>query len=154
MPEKEKMDDKDRDVLLWVALGLSFDIRIFTERLGQEVERLRRGGVSEQSIIGILSQDLNRHGRIFGEFRNSIKRGVVGGINQAFLRQGEVGRKLRWIAVSKNTCPDCVSRAGQVDTWDGWESRGMPGSGWSICKEFCYCQLIPESMEMDDSIKI
>ncbi len=57
MPEQEILDDKDREILLWIALGLSFDIRVFSERLGQEIERLRRSGVSEQSIIGVLGTD-------------------------------------------------------------------------------------------------
>ena len=154
MADEKRLDDKDRGILLWVTLGLSYDVRIFAERLGQEIDRLIRSGVSEQSIIGVLSQDLNSRGRIFGEFRNSIKRGVVGGINQAFRRAGEMGQKLRWVAVSKNICPDCEERAGQVDTWEGWESRGMPASGWSICKEYCYCQLIPADIEIDDNLKI
>lgn len=154
MADEKRLDDKDRGILLWVTLGLSYDVRIFAERLGQEIDRLIRSGVSEQSIIGVLSQDLNSRGRIFGEFRNSIKRGVVGGINQAFRRAGEMGQKLRWVAVSKNICPDCEERAGQVDTWEGWESRGMPASGWSVCKEYCYCQLIPADIEIDDNLKI
>jgi hypothetical protein len=154
MAENEELDDKDREILLWVTLGLSYDIRIFAERIGQETERLVRSGVSEQSIIGVLDTDFNQRGRIFGEFRNSIKRGLIGGINQAFRRTGEMGQKLRWITVSKNVCPDCETRAGQLDTWDGWEARGMPSSGWSVCKEYCYCQLMPEDIEMDDTIKI
>lgn len=152
--EQERLDDKDREILLWVAIGLSYDVRIFAERLGQEIEQLRRAGASEQSIIRILSTDLDRHGRIFGELRNSIKRGVVGGINQAFRRGGDLGEKLRWVTVSKNICPDCESRAGDVDTWAGWEGRGMPGTGWSVCKEYCYCQLIPENIEIDDRVTI
>jgi len=154
MADEKRLDDKDRGILLWVTLGLSYDVRIFSERLGQEIDRLIRSGVSEQSVIGVLSQDLNSRGRIFGEFRNSIKRGVVGGINQAFRRAGEMGQKLRWVAVSRNICPDCEERAGQVDTWEGWESRGMPASGWSVCKEYCYCQLIPADVEIDDNLKI
>jgi hypothetical protein len=154
MPEQEILDDKDREILLWIALGLSFDIRVFSERLGQEIERLRRSGVSEQSIIGVLGTDFKRSGRIFGEFKNAIKRGLVGGINQAFRRSGEMGQKLRWIAISKNVCPDCESRAGEVDTWEGWEARGMPASGWSICKEYCYCQLMPEGLEISDNLRI
>ena len=150
----EKLDDKDREILLWIALGLSYDVRIFAERLGQEVERLVRSGVSEQSIIGVLDEDFSRSGRIFGEFKKSIKRGIVGGINQAFRRSGEMGQKLRWITVSKNVCPDCESRAGELDTWEGWEARGMPASGWSVWKEYCYCQLMPESIDMDDTLKI
>jgi len=154
MADKEGLDDKDREILLWVALGLSYDVRIFSERLGQEIERLTRSGISEQSIIGVLDTDFRSKGRIFGEFSKSVKRGIVGGINQAFRRSGEMGRKLRWITVSKNICPDCESRAGELDTWEGWESRGMPASGWSVCKEYCYCQLMPEDIEINDTIEI
>ena len=152
--EQERLDEQDRGLLIAVALGLSFDIRIFSERLRQEIDRLGRSGLNEQSIIGVLSQDYTTNGRIFGELRNSIKRGVVGSINQVFRREGGMGQGLRWVAVSKNICSDCVARAGEIDTWSGWESRGMPGSGWSICREYCYCQLIPEEVEIDDRIKI
>ena len=149
-----KLDDKDREILLLVALGLSYDIRVFNDRLTQEIQRLRRNGVSEQSIIRTLQADLTNQGRIFGELRNAINRGVTGGINQAFRRYGEMGGKLKWIAISKNICPDCKERAGQVDTWEGWEARGMPGSGFSVCKEYCYCQLVPESLNVDNKIKL
>lgn len=151
---KEQLDEQDRRILLWVALGLSYDARIFSERLAKEIEYLRRSGVSEQSIIGLLDRDFRGRGRIFGELRNAIKQGVVGGINQVFRREGRVGQKLKWVSVSKNTCDDCSSRAGEVDTWEGWTARGMPASGWSVCKTNCYCQLIPVDVEIDDEIKI
>jgi len=154
MAKKRELDEKDRRLLIETALGLSYDIRIFSERLGQEIDRLTRNGLDEQSIIRVLEQDLATNGRIFGELRNSIKRGVTGGINQAFRRAGEMGQSLKWIAISKNLCDDCRSRAGEVDTWDNWEARGMPASGWSICKEYCYCQLMPESLDIDDTITI
>lgn len=156
MPENktEKLDEKDRGLLLAIAVGLSYDVRIFSERLGKEIDRLSRSGLNEQSIARVLAQDLATHGRIFGELRNSIKQGVVGGINQAFRRTGEMGKKLKWIAISKNICDDCKSRAGQTDTWEGWEAQGMPGSGWSVCKEYCYCQLMPSDMDVDDMLKL
>ena len=154
MAKKRELDEKDRRLLIETALGLSYDIRIFSERLGQEIDRLTRNGLDEQSIIRVLEQDLATNGRIFGELRNSIKRGVTGGVNQAFRRAGEMGQSLKWIAISKNLCDDCRSRAGEVDTWDIWEARGMPASGWSICKEYCYCQLMPESLDIDDTITI
>jgi hypothetical protein len=154
MAKKRELDEKDRRLLIETALGLSYDIRIFSERLGQEIDRLTRNGLDEQSIIRVLEQDLATNGRIFGELRNSIKRGVTGGVNQAFRRAGEMGQSLKWIAISKNLCDDCRSRAGEVDTWDNWEARGMPASGWSICKEYCYCQLMPESLDIDDTITI
>jgi len=152
--EGTELDGKDRRLLAEIASGMSYDTRIFNQRFRQQIERLRRSGLDEQSIIRVLEQDFMSNGRIFGELRNSIKRGVVGGINQAFRRSGEMGEGLRWIAVSKNICDDCQSVAGEIDTWENWEKRGLPGSGWSICKDNCYCQLVPESMEIDDSIFI
>ncbi len=154
MPEQETIDDKDNEILLLAAFVLSYDVQIFADRLRQEIERLTRNGVSEQSIIGILDTDLKSRGRIFGELSNSIKRGVVGGINQAFRRAGDVGNKLKWVSISKNICDDCSSRAGALDTWEGWGARGMPSSGWSVCKEYCYCQLIPEEIEIEDNLTI
>ena len=151
---KEKLDGKDRQILNRVTSGMSFDIRVLSERIKQEIQRLRRSGLDEQQIIGVLSRDFESKGRIFGEFQNAVKRGLIGGINQAFRRAGEMGQGLKWIAVSKNICDDCRSRAGEIDTWEGWETRGMPGSGWSICKEYCYCQLMPADMDIDDTIII
>ena len=154
MAKKRELDEKDRRLLIETALGLSYDIRIFSERLGQEIDRLTRNGLDEQSIIRGLEQDLATSGRIFGELRNSIKRGVTGGVNQAFRTAGEMGQSLKWIAISKNPCDDCRSRAGEVDTWDNWEARGMPSSGWSVCKEYCYCQLIPADIPMPASLSL
>jgi len=155
MPKnKEKLDGKDRGVLSALATTMSHDVRVFGERIRQEIGRLTRNGVNEQSIAGVLSQDFKSYGRIFGEFRNSIKRGIVGGINQAFSRAGNMGEKLKWVAISKNLCDDCATRAGEVDTWEGWQARGMPASGWSVCKEYCYCQLVPADMDVDDRLQL
>ena len=154
MAKKREIDEQDRRLLIEIATGMSYDTRIFAERLRQEVDRLRRGGVDEQQIIRILERDFSTNGRIFGELRNAIKRGLVGGINQAFRRTGAMGQSLRWIAISKNLCDDCRTRAGEIDTWEGWEARGLPASGWSICKEYCYCQLMPESLDIDDTIQL
>jgi hypothetical protein len=151
---KETLDERDRKLLSAVALRISYDITIFAERLRGEIETFRESGLNEQSIIGVLSQDFNNNGRIFGELRNSFKRRVIGGINQAFRRSRPMGQKLRWVAISKNVCSDCKGRAGEIDTIEGWESRGLPSSGWSLCRDYCYCQLMPEGFETDDIIKL
>ena len=74
MPSKkqEQLDEKDRRLLIAVALGLSFDIRIFSQRLGQEIERLTRGGLNEQSIIGVLNQDFSTNGRILANYETPL----------------------------------------------------------------------------------
>lgn len=149
-----ELDGKDRRLLAEIATGMSHDSRVFNQRLRQQIERLTKSGLDEQSIIRVLEQDFSSNGRIFGELRNSIKRGIVGGINQAFRRAGEVGEKLRWITVSKNPCSDCIGISGEVDSYDNWVARGLPGSGWSLCRENCYCQIIPESVEIEESILI
>ena len=61
----------------------------------------------------------------------------------------------RWVSVgSPRICDDCASRVGQVDTWENWQAEGLPGSGFSVCKENCYCQLIPEDIPIDDKVII
>ena len=92
---KDDLDGKDRRLLTAIAAGMSYDTRVFDQRFRQEIDRLTRGGLDEQSIIRVLEQDFTTNGRIFGELRNSIKRGVVGGINQAFRSTGKMGEKLR-----------------------------------------------------------
>ena len=99
---KEKLDGRDRQILNRVTSGMSFDIRVLSERIKQEIQRLRRSGLDEQQIIGVLSRDFESKGRIFGEFQNAVKRGLIGGINQAFRRTGKMGQSLKWIAISKN----------------------------------------------------
>ena len=150
--EKDNLDEQDRRLFTALASRMSYDSRIFNQRIGKEVDRLRKAGLNEQAIIRVLSQDLESNGRIFGELRNAIKHGIVGGINQAFRRAGEMGQSLRWVTVSKNPCDDCITVAGKVDTWEGWERKGMPGSGWSLCKDHCYCQLVPDDMDIDDTV--
>ena len=161
MPDEKdrfgKLDKRDREIVRWVSEILGWEIQVFDARIRQQAEILRRAGVSEQSITGLLSQDLGSRGRIFGEFRSSIKRGIVGGIMQASRRELYLGGdvRYRWIvAQGVENCEDCLGRAGEVDTWDNWVARGMPGTGWSVCRASCYCQIVPEKTDIDDVIKI
>ena len=91
MPDEKdrfrKLDKRDREIVRWVSEILVWEIQVFDARVRQQAEILRRAGVSEQSIVGLLNQDLGSSGRIFGEFRSSIKRGVIGGIMQASRRE-------------------------------------------------------------------
>jgi hypothetical protein len=152
-------EEQENNTLLWAALGLSFGIDIFVSRLSREVEVLRGAGLSEAAILATLAGDLSSHGRIFGEFRNAIKRAVVLGVMQSFrIGQDNIyGDQLefKWISVgSPKICPDCEDRVGQIRTWDEWQELGVPASGFSVCKENCYCQLVPAEIQMNDIIRI
>ena len=164
MPEIEEVyneegEEQENNTLLWAALGLSFGIDIFVSRINREIEVLRGAGLADAAILNTLAGDLNTHGRIFGEFRNLIKSSIVLGVMQGF-RVGQdniYGDQLefKWISVgSPKICPDCEVRIGQIKTWDEWQELGVPASGFSGCKENCYCQLIPSSVEMNDVIRI
>ncbi len=152
-----KLDKRDREIVRWVTTILSGEIQVFNARIRQQIEILRGAGLSEQSIVGFLSEDLGTSGRIFGEFKNAVKRGIVGGIMQASRRELYLGGSVnyRWVVANGvENCKDCIGRAGEVDTWDNWALRGMPGTGWSVCRAHCYCQLVPDETDIDNVINI
>lgn len=104
-------------------------------------------GASLESIRSSLLDDLEQGGRIFGEFRNSIKATVNGSVNRLrddplYAEQGII-TSYRWVAIMVNTCPDCLERHGQVKTWEEWEADGLPRTGHTVCKANCKCMLVP-----------
>ena len=159
MPEEleeilNESTEEDESTISFAILAIAYFGSIFAERIEQEIAILRGAGMSDAGIIRTLTADLTTAGRIFGEYGRSIKRGIVLGIMQGF-RVGQDAIygdsvRFRWVSVgSPNICDDCSSRIDQVDTWENWESSGLPASGFSVCKENCYCQLIPEVIEIE-----
>ena len=155
----QSLEEEDENILLWATLGVSYGIDIFITRLEREIALLRNAGITDAAILNILGNDLATNGRIFGEFRNTIKRGIVSATMQA----SRVGADrvygdsmmFRWVSVgTPKICPDCEDRIGEVRSWEEWESLGFPASGFSVCKEFCYCQLVPEDIPMPASLSL
>ena len=155
----ENLKEEDENILLWATLGISFGIDVFITKLEREIALLRNAGVTEAAIVNILGNDLATNGRIFGEFRNTIKRGIV----SATMHASRIGQdriygdsvEMQWVSVgSPRICVDCEPRIGEIRTWDEWEAIGLPASGFSVCKEFCYCQLIPSDIKMPASLSI
>ena len=153
------LKEEDENILLWATLGISFGIDIFITRIEREIALLRNAGVSEAAIVDILGNDLAAGGRIFGEFRNTIKRGII----SATMHASRVGQdriygdsvNMQWVSVgTPKICVDCEPRIGEIRTWNEWEAVGLPASGFSVCKEFCYCQLVPEEIEMPSSLRL
>ena len=153
------LEEEDENILLWSAIGATAAVDIFVARIESEILKLRQANIGDAEIIRILGDDLATRGRIFGEFGNNLRRGIVSGIMQG-ARVGQdaiYGDRLRfrWVSVgSSKICVDCQARIGQVETWETWESLGLPATGFSVCKEFCYCQLMPEDVEIDDRVVI
>ena len=156
---QENLKEEDENILLWATLGISFGIDVFITKLEREIALLRNAGVTEAAIVNILGNDLATNGRIFGEFRNTIKRGIV----SAIMHASRIGQdriygdsvEMQWVSVgSPKICVDCEDRIGEIRTWDEWEAIGLPASGFSVCKEFCYCQLIPTDIKMPASLTL
>tara|TARA_R100001463_G_scaffold505_2_gene2273 strand:- start:3335 stop:3856 length:522 start_codon:yes stop_codon:yes gene_type:complete len=162
MPEEleeilNESTEEDEGSINYAILATAYFSSIFAERIEQEIRLLRGAGMSDAGIITTLSNDLSTGGRIFGEYSRSIKRGIVLGIMQSF-RVGQdavYGNsvKFRWVSVgSPRVCNDCQSRIDTVLTWDQWQEQGLPASGFSVCKENCFCQIIPEDIEIDNPV--
>ena len=160
MPEEleeilNEATQEDESTINFSIFAIAYFGSIFVERIEQEIGILRTAGMSDAGIITTLTNDLTTKGRIFGEYSRSIKRGIVLGIMQGF-RVGQDAIygdsvRFRWVSVgSPKICDDCSSRIDQVDTWENWEASGLPASGFSVCKENCYCQLIPENIEIEN----
>jgi len=155
---KEGFEEEDNNTLLWATLGVGFGIDIFVSRVEQQINILRQAGLGDTGIIESLRTDVLNNGRIFGEFGHSIKRGIVSGIMQGSrIGQDKVygNQLMQWISVgTPNICDDCEKRVGEVRGFQEWLDLGLPATGWSICREFCYCQLIPENIDMEERIQI
>ena len=153
------LTEEDENILLWAALGGAAAVDIFVTRIESEILRLRQANIGDGEILRIISTDFNGTGRIFGEFTNNLRRGIVSGVMQG-TRVGQnsvYGNSVsfRWVSVGSNRiCEDCEARIGQVETWEQWEALGFPATGFSLCKESCYCQLVPEEVEIDDRVVI
>ena len=154
---QEELEEEDQAIFAYAAFGISFAIDEFSTKIRSEIRKFRAAGIADSEIGRILASDLENGGRIFGSFRNSIKRGVVSGIMQGHrVGQDKIygdSIKMKWVSVgSPNICPDCKERIGRIEEWDIWESLGLPASGFSVCKEFCYCQLMPVSYPIEDKV--
>ena len=155
----QNLEEEDENILLWASLGISYGIDIFITRLEREIALLRNAGITDDAILNILGNDLAANGRIFGEFRNTIKRGIVSATMQASRigsdRVYGDSMMFQWVSVgTPKICVDCTTRIGQVKSWAEWESLGFPSSGFSVCKEFCYCQLVPADIPMPTSLSV
>jgi len=115
------------------------------------VQSMIATGMSKQAIRDTLLADLNAGGRIFGNYRNSIKNTVKNGVGMAsnlgsrstFEKAGV--KEFQWVTVGDGkVCPDCDARHGEEGTMEFFRTIGLPQSGFSVCQQSCRCQVIPK----------
>ena len=140
---------------------LTYDVLAFQSMINKEVAIMSAGGIGSKGVADAIRADLKNNGRVFSTFKNNVKSGVVGANTGASrLGQKQIYDKAQgqdrwlWVAVGGHkVCLDCDARAGQVNTYSYWEKNGLPSSGWSVCKGFCYCVLDPVG-NMDQKVKV
>ncbi len=109
-------------------------------------------GATKAAIKAELLTDLETGGRIFGEFKNSIRATAHGNLRRLadIGNYSEIGDvKYKWIAIlDDNTCPDCEPRHYEIaQTWQEWEIRGLPRSSNLRCRQRCRCVLVDENIK-------
>lgn len=114
------------------------------------------GVTAKQSIKDIVQRTKAGETLAFG-FNRSAKRVAIDSARReaqesAFEEYRKVAKakeKWVWVAISGKPCPDCTARAGVVLPLPMWKKKGVPGSGKTICRASCKCQLIPVSVAED-----
>ncbi len=138
---------------------------IFKIKVKGLISNLKARNVSDEDVIATLLDDFDNNGAIFGGLKRGLERSseeMLQNIQnetktQAWQEEG-FDESETWIAVLVNTCEDCLPRHGVTLPHSVWEARGLPGTGWSVCKEHCQCQTIPTSVaqnkkELQEPIK-
>ena len=156
-----------------VALELFIDEALLIEAefaaslLEREIGIMRISGMGEEAIKEVLDADFAAKGRIFGQIENATKAHTAGMLTAASnSAQQEVYSKAgasdlrRWVVVNlgpgavTKPCPDCPERQDRVEPIEVWQAIGEPGSGWSICRQHCYCILVPEQVKISGRVDV
>ena len=125
--------------------------------INEFINLARAQGSSDDSIKGYLLKDLEEGGRLFGDFRSSIRatsNGIINRMSDSAQWAEDIDvEKYRWVAVLVNTCPDCILRHGDVKTMEQWEEEGLPRAGMTVCKDNCKCKLINADVSILEPIR-
>ena len=155
------IDEGLLELVLLIATVMEAEATLFSQVLLKEVTILRAGGLTDAAIFDTLLADAAQGGRIFGQFNNAIKSQIFGSVQKAshvgetavYEERGIDTDMRKWVTVQGgNVCPDCQSREGQVEPYDFWEAIGLPGSGWSVCKQHCQCRLPAVAINAPDKV--
>lgn len=152
---------------VFIDEALLIEAEFAASLLEREIGIMRASGLSDEAIKEVLDADFAVRGRIFGQIENATKAHVAGMITAAsasaqqevYMAAG-VSDLRRWIVVNlginkiTEPCPDCPSRQDRVEPLEVWQAIGEPGSGWSICRQHCYCVLVPEEVNLPGTVDV
>ena len=145
---RQGMTPQMENMLMGTMDSMLFDSRTFANGIEKQVVLMQSRGISSEVINQTLRNDMQTGGRIFGQLKNDVKAATHGAVNQAGglgqMSEYNENSNFMWVTVAGHkVCQDCAVRGGHVLTYKEWESEGIPGTGWSVCRSYCYCILDP-----------
>ena len=159
LEQLDKLSPGQELLLLGIIEKAAIQAEIIELQIQTELATMITNGMSEKGAEMAIKVDLKKGGTLHGLVQNYIKSSIIEGVNQSSrLGQYEeydldVGT-FTWVTVSGHRiCDDCSSRAGDTGTFNYHADKGLPGAGWSICKQYCYCVLDP-SGEISPNISV
>ena len=153
---EEKMTYEDGANLVFGYM--EYSVLLTIAELELLIQSMSVAGATPDAIRSYLLYDLENGGRIFGALANGITNATAMGVTSSsqiaqMLTYKQKGiQEFKWVTVSKNPCPQCAERAGRTESWEMWETIGLPRSGFSVCRGNCKCHLEPMNYEGDDTI--
>jgi len=150
LEQLDKLTPEQELLLLSIIEKAAVQAEIIELRIQQERATMITNGMSEKGAEMASKVDFKKGGTLHSLVQNYIKSSIIEGVNQSSrLGQYEeydldVGT-FTWVTVSGHRiCDDCESRSKMPPrTFNQWADIGLPGAGWSICKQYCYCVLDP-----------
>ena len=150
LEDLDKLTPDQEILLLAIIEKAAKESEIFQLHIQQEISTMITNGMTKESAEMVITADLQKGNRLFKTLNNSIKAAIIEGVNQSS-RLGQYGEydldqgTFKWVTVSGHRiCDDCESRSKMPErTFNEWADIGLPGSGWSLCKQYCYCVLDP-----------
>lgn len=148
-----ELDESVATELTLFAKNMISSSDVFKIKAKALIDDLKTRNVSEEEIINILLDDFDNDGELFGGLKRGLKKNSTSMLQnidnsatqQAWLEEG-FDEPETWVAVLVATCQDCFPRHGVTLPHSVWIQRGLPASGFSVCKQNCQCQLFPRSV--------
>ncbi len=152
---------------LFIDEALLIEAEFAASLLEREIGIMRASGLDDIAIKEVLDADFAAKGRIFGQIENATKAHVAGMLTaasnsaqQEVFSEAVASDLRRWVVVNlgpaavTKPCPDCVSRQDRIEPLEVWQAIGEPGSGWSVCRQYCYCILVPEEVNLPGKVDV
>ena len=150
LEQLDKLSPEQELLLLAILEKASLQADLIDIQIRQQVKTMMTNGMTRIGAESTIRMDLRKGGPLYGLINNYIKSSIIEGVNQSS-RLGQYQNydldegTFSWVTVSGHRiCDDCQSRATMGErTFNEWADIGLPGSGWSVCKQYCYCVLDP-----------